>query len=148
MKYVGILVGVLVWTSLSAQKTFDTEYARIMATVKQWESAPDSIIRVRYRNGADGRKAFVKMSFITKRQSSGGVKKDITYSKIYRVKNSRKGMVEIMKIYVSYGRIGLIRKVNGKYMTVRVHGDVIILEKTIITDIHSEKKMYFRNEKE
>ncbi len=146
MKYVGILVGVLVWTSVSAQKTFDTEYARIMATVKQWEFAPDSIVDVRYRNGIDGRKAIVKMEFITKRQSASGARKDIFYTKIYRVKNTRKGLVEIIKIFQHDGRVGLIRKVNGNYMIVRVYGDVILMDKTIVTDIHSRKQMYFKNE--
>ncbi len=67
MKYVLTLVSVLIWTSVSAQNTFDTEYARIMATVKQWESAPDSTIDLQYRNSRNGRKVRVKTTFIIKR---------------------------------------------------------------------------------
>lgn len=144
MKYVLTLVSVLIWTSVSAQNTFETEYARIMATVKQWESAPDSTIDLQYRNSRNGRKVRVKTTFIIKRKLPNGMTRDITYKKLYRVKHSRKGVSEVTKVYIYGGRVGLIRKVNGNYMIARAYSDVIVLDKTIITYLNSKKQMYFR----
>ncbi len=144
MKYVGILIGVLVWTNVAAQKTFDTEYARIMATVKQWESAPDSIINVQYRNSRNGRRVTMKSTFISKRKLPNGMTRDVTYSKKYKVKHSRNGVSEVTKVYILGGRVGLIRKVNGNYMIARAFGDVVLMDRTIVIDINSKRPMYFR----
>jgi len=144
MKYVLTLVSVLVWTNVSAQKTFETEYARIMATVKQWESTPDSTIDVQYRNSMNGRKASVKTTFINKRKLANSTTRGVTYTKLYKVKHSRKGVSEVTKVYIAGGRVGLIRKVNGNYMIARAYGDVVIMEKTIVIDINSSRPMYFR----
>lgn len=144
MKYVLTLVSVLIWTSVSAQNTFETEYARIMATVKQWESAPDSTIDLQYRNSRNGRKVRVKTTFISKRKLPTGMSRDVTYSKVYKVKHNSEGVRELTKIYISGGRVGLIRKVNGNYMIARAYSDVIVLDKTIITYLNSKKQMYYR----
>lgn len=144
MKYLLILVGVLIWTSVSAQKTFETEYARIMATVKQWESTPDSTIDLQYRNSKNGRKARVKTTFISKRKLPSGIVRDVTYTKVYKVKHTSMGVREITKIYILGGRVGLIRKVNGNYMIARAFADVVLMDKTVVIDINSSKPMYFR----
>jgi hypothetical protein len=144
MKYVGILIGVLVWTNVAAQKTFDTEYSRIMATVKQWESAPDSIINVQYSNSRNGRRVTMKSTFISKRKLPNGMTRDVTYSKKYKVKHSRKGVSEVTKVYILGGRVGLIRKVNGNYMIARAFGDVVLMDRTIVININSKRPMYFR----
>lgn len=144
MKYVLTLVSVLIWNSVSAQKTFETEYARIMATVKQWESTPDSTIDLHYRNSKNGRKARVKSTFISQRKLPNGMSRNVTYTKVYKVKHSRKGVCEVTKVYILGGRVGLIRKVNGNYMIARAFGDVVLMDKTVVIDINSSKPMYFR----
>ncbi len=94
------------------QKTFETEYARIMAEVKKWEAIPENVIKVVHRNYHGGRRIYIKTIFSTKKDTAHL----FVYKRIQKIKYTKSGIArERVKIYDKGFRLGSLKKLNDKW---------------------------------
>ena len=139
MKYLLLTAGLLlaVFSFAQEQKTFETEYARIMAVAKQWEATPDHIVSISHRNYRNGRKIVIKTILKNKEDTHRWV----AYERIQKIKFSKSGVSREKVTMFSAGRgykIGQLKKLNDKYLVVKLKlggasdYNILLLEKFIV----------------